>query len=262
MVTGLLDSISEKRARLDQLRPLTPDALARLDHYYDVEVTYASNAIEGNTLTAVETTLVIEKGVTIGGKPLKDHLEALDHYDAMRFIRELGRQSTPLTESDIRSLHALVVRRSQPEIAGRYADLPRYVRTETGRHTFPSPVEVPALMSDFARWLAAAPNTAETAVKAHRTLVDIHPFNDGNGRTARLLMNLVLIRGGYPPVAVRPEDRVAYIHALQAAQSGQGSEAFDRLMYERLDATLNDYMDILSRSIAGAPTGAHEEDPS
>jgi Fic family protein len=113
-----------------------PEALARLEHYYDIELTYTSNAIEGNTLSAVETTLVIEKGITVSGKPLKDHLEALDHYDAIRYVRELGRRDTPITESDVRNLHRLVVQRSSPEIAGQYATLPRYVRTETGT---PSP---------------------------------------------------------------------------------------------------------------------------
>jgi len=128
-------NIAAKKERLDQLRPLSPEALAKLEHYYDLELTYTSNAIEGNTLSPVETTLIIEQGITIGGKPLKDHLEALDHYDAIRFVRELARQqSTPLTESDVRNLHSLVVRRSRPEIAGRYADLARYVRTEIGRH--------------------------------------------------------------------------------------------------------------------------------
>jgi Fic family protein len=239
---GLLQAVAVKKERLDQLRPLSPQALARLEHYYDIELTYTSNAIEGNTLTAVETTLVIEKGITIGGKPLKDHLEALDHYAAMHYIRELGRQSTHLTETDIRNLHSLVVQRSQPEIAGRYADLSRYVRTETGRHAFRAPAEIPPLMGDFAAWLRGAPDTPGTAFTAHRRLVDIHPFNDGNGRTARLLMNLVLIRGGYPPAAVRPEDRLAYTRALQQAQAGQGTEAFDRLLYERLDATLQDYL--------------------
>jgi len=146
----LLTSIAAKRKRLDELRPLSLQALANLEHYYDIELTYTSNAIEGNTLSPVETTLVIEKGITISGKPLKDHLEALDHYDAIRYVRELARHETPLTESDVRSLHRLVMQRSAPEIAGQYADLPRYVRTETGRHSFPSPAEVPALMGDFA----------------------------------------------------------------------------------------------------------------
>jgi Fic family protein len=241
----LLDAIADKKQRLDRLRPLSPEALSKLEHYYDVEITYTSNAIEGNTLSPVETTLVIEQGVTISGKPLKDHLEALDHYDAIRYVRELAREKTPLTESDVRNLHRLVVMRSRPDIAGKYADLARYVRTDTGRHEFPSPAEIPALMGDFGRWLGTASDSPETAFAAHLRLVDIHPFNDGNGRTARLLMNLVLIRCGYPPIAVRPEDRPGYIRALQQSQAGQGTESLDQLLYERLDATLGEYLHTL-----------------
>jgi Fic family protein len=247
----LLTSIAAKKKRLDECRPLPAQALANLEHYYDVELTYTSNAIEGNTLSPVETTLVIEKGITISGKPLKDHLEALDHYDAIRYVRELARQETPLTESDVRNLHKLVMRRSAPEIAGQYASLPRYVRTETGRHSFPSPAEVPARMGDFAGWLATAPNTPDTAFIAHRRLAGIHPFNDGNGRTARLLMNLILIRGGYPPIAVRPEDRLEYIRSLQQEQAGQGAESFDVLLYRRLDATLGEYLSALEEAWSG-----------
>ncbi len=235
-------SIAAKRDRLDRLRPLSAEALNRLEHYYDVEITYTSNAIEGNTLTPVETTLVIEQGITITGRPLKDHLETLDHYDAIRYVRELASEKRSLIENDLRNLHRLTMQRSRPDIAGRYADLARYVRTETGRFEFPSPAEIPALMGDFVGWLSPAPATPEVAFTAHRRLVDIHPFNDGNGRTARLLMNLILIRGGYPPVAVRPEDRLAYIRALQQSQAGQGTESFDALLYERLDATLGEYL--------------------
>lgn len=241
----LLLSIGEKKRRLDELRPLSAEALTRLEHYYDVELTYTSNAIEGNTLTAVETTLVIEKGITVSGKPLKDHLEALDHYEAIRWVRELGRQATPITESDIRNLHRLVVQRSAPEIAGQYANLPRYVRTETGRHTFPSPAEISPLMNDFAQWLKTAPVNPETAFAAHQRLVDIHPFHDGNGRTARLLMNLVLIRAGYPPIAVRPEDRLEYILSLQEEQAGQSADRLRALLYQRLDETLNECLNAL-----------------
>jgi Fic family protein len=247
---SLLESIAEKKARLYRLRPLSPEALSNLEHYYDVEITYTSNAIEGNTLSPVETTLVIDKGITIGGKPLKDHLEALDHYDAIRYVRTLARDTggkTPLSESDVRNLHQLVVQRSRPDIAGRYADLPRYVRTDTGRHEFPSPIEIPALMGDFAKWLASAPDTPEAAFAAHRRLVDIHPFNDGNGRVARLLMNLILIRGGYPPIAVRPEDRASYVLALQQSQAGLGNESFDHLLYERLDVTLAEYLSAVEK---------------
>lgn len=241
----LLTSIATKKKHLDELRPLPPKALADLEHYYDIELTYTSNAIEGNTLSAVETALVIEKGITVGGKPLKDHLEALDHYDAIRCVRELALQERPIVESDVRNLHKLVMQRSAPEIAGQYADLPRFVRTEAGRYAFPSPAQVPALMGDFAGWIALARNTPETAFDAHRRLVDIHPFNDGNGRTARLLMNLVLIRGGYPPVAVRPQDRLEYIHSLQEEQAGGGAGRFNTLLYGRLDETLSEYLNAL-----------------
>lgn len=174
-----IDAIADKKSRLDGLRPFSPEALGRLEHYYDVEITYTSNAIEGNTLSAVETTLVIERGITIGGKPLKDHLEALDHYDAILYVRELAGEKTPLKESDVRDLHRLVMQRSNPGIAGTYAGLARYVRTDAGRHWFPSPSEIPSLTGDLAKWLAAAPDTPEAAFTAHRRLVDIHPFNDG-----------------------------------------------------------------------------------
>jgi Fic family protein len=237
---SLLAAIHAKQAELDRLRSRVPDGLTNFDHARDIELTYTSNAIEGNTLTAAETTLVIEQGITVAGKPLKDHLEAVDHYDAIRYVRELARQGTPSTEMDIRGLHRLVVLRSRPDIAGSYANQGRYVLTDGGRHAFPPPVQVPALMGDFAAWLRSAADTPQTAFRAHHDLVDIHPFNDGNGRTARLLMNLILIRGGYPPVAVRPQDRPAYILALQRNQAGQGSDSFYQLLYQRLDATLDE----------------------
>jgi Fic family protein len=245
-VTKLLASIAGKKHQLDRMRPISPEALRNLEHYYDVEITYSSNAIEGNTLSPVETTLVIEKGITIAGKPLKDHLEALDHYDAIRYVRELASEDTPLTEADIRNLHRLVMQRSRPDIAGQYADLARFVRTETGRYQFPAPAEVPALMGDFATWLRAEKATPETAFAAHRKLVDIHPFNDGNGRTARLLMNLILIRAGYPPVAIRPQDRPVYILGLQESQGGQGTENLDALLFESLNETLSEYLSALA----------------
>jgi len=243
-------SIEEKKAQLDRFRPLRPHALDNLEHVQNLELTYTSNAIEGNTLSQVETNLIIEEGITVGGKKLKEHLEAIDHYEAIRYVRDMARRwSSPLTEFDIRNLHALVVKRSDPDIAGRYATSARYVNTDLGRHHFPSPGEIPALMGDFAAWLGQASATPDTAFVAHRRVVDIHPFNDGNGRTARLLMNLILIRGGYPPIAVRPGDRLAYIRGLQQAQPGQGDEAFQHLLYERLDATLEEYLSALREAL-------------
>jgi Fic family protein len=249
MLDVLVEGVEEKKAQLHRLRPLSPHALGNLEHAYDLELTYTSNAIEGNTLTQIETNLVIEKGITVGGKKLKDHLEAIDHYDAIRYVREAARKTAPLTEFDIRNLHALVLKRSDPDIAGSYATSTRYMATDSGRHTFPSPAEVPSLMGEFAAWLRDSPATPETAFLAHRRLVDIHPFNDGNGRTARLLMNLVLIKGGYPPIAVRPEDRLAYLHALQESQAGRGDGEFMHLLYQRLDATLGEYLSALREAL-------------
>ncbi len=255
-----LQDIAAKKAELDRLRARAPGGLTNLEHSYDLELTYTSNAIEGNTLTAVETTLVIEQGITVAGKPLRDHLEAIDHYEAIRYVRDIARRSVPLTEMDVRSLHRLVMLRSHPGIAGSYATQGRFVLTDSGRHAFPAPAEIPALLGDFAAWLAQAADTPETAFTAHRRLVDIHPFNDGNGRTARLLMNLILIRGGYPPVAVRPQDRPAYIHALQAAQDGQGSAAFDGLLYQRLDATMGEFLSALREAVAVPQTSGRVSD--
>ena len=237
---NLLAAIAAKKAERDRLRQRPSAGLDNFEHSQDLELTYTSNAIEGNTLTAAETTLVIEQGITIAGKPLRDHMEAVDHFGALRYVRDLARQSAALTEFDVRTLHRLVMLRSAPDIGGRYADQGRYVLTDAGRHAFASPAELPALMGDFSAWLGTAANTPATAFTAHRRLVEVHPFNDGNGRTARLLMNLVLIRAGYPPVAVRPVDRPAYIAALQAAQAGQGADAFDRLLFRRLSETLDE----------------------
>jgi Fic family protein len=245
----LIQQIAAKKVELDRLRPLAPHGLDNLNRSRDFELTYTSNAIEGNTLTAAETRMVIEHGITIGGKPLKDHLEAVDHFEALRFVRDLAPQRVPLRETDIRNLHRLVMQRSDPDMAGRYASQGRYVETDSGRHYFPSPAEVPPLMGDLAKWLAAASATPETAFTAHRRLVEIHPFDDGNGRTARLLMNLLLLRGGYPPVAVRPQDRPAYIDALQHAQAGRGNEPFEKLLYGRLDATLGESLIALQESL-------------
>ncbi|BAB49808.1 Fic family protein [Mesorhizobium japonicum] len=247
-------TVFAKKRQLDALRKRgRPGALDGLEHSQRIDITYTSNAIEGNTLTAGETALVLEKGITISGKPLKDHLEAVDHARALNWVLEIASQSsTPIVEADIRNLHHLVVANTKPEIAGRYADSARYVNTDAGVYDFPPPMDVPALMERFCQWLGTARNTPQTAFEAHRRLVDIHPFNDGNGRTARLLMNLVLARAGYPPVAIRPEDRPAYIAALETAQRGGGHAAFDRLLFDRLDQTLDMYLDAARQAQASS----------
>ncbi len=197
----LLQDIATKKARLDALRPISVPALRELQKYYDVELTYTSNAIEGNTLTLRETAEVIEHGITVGGKKLKDHLEAVDHYEAVLWMREIASQDIPVGENVVQELHRKIVARSEPHIAGIYS--PHRRRIAGSPVVFPNPLKLPELMRDFGVWLQAAPPTPKAAFDAHFQLPAIHPFTDGNGRTARLLMNLLLIRGGYVPVAVR-----------------------------------------------------------
>jgi Fic family protein len=250
MLTDLIRSIEHKKAQLDRLRPLTAGALAGLQKYYDIELTYTSNAIEGNALTHRETAEVIEHGVTVAGKSLRDHLEALDHYEAVQWVRGVAAQTAPLGESTVCELHRRIVARSQPAISGIYSPHPR--RIAGSPVIFPNPLKVPQLMEEFGAWLSAAPSTPEGAFEAHFRLTAVHPFSDGNGRTARLLMNLMLIRGGYPPIAVRPEDRKAYLDALERASLADDLQPLQGLMHARLDATLGEYLSALQEALPPA----------
>ena len=247
MLTALIDNIKQKKAQLDRLRPMSAAALAQLQKHYDVELTYTSNAIEGNTLTLRETAEVIEHGITVGGKSLRDHLEAVDHYEALLWMRELAAHTTPIGESTVCELHRRIVTRSQPEIAGIYSQLPR--RIAGSPVVFPNPVKIPQLMEEFDTWLKAAPSDPVSAFEAHFRLTAIHPFGDGNGRTARLLMNLLLIRGGYPPLAVRPEDRKTYLDSLERASLTGDAATYQTLMHQRLDATLGAYLSALREAL-------------
>ncbi len=247
MIEAIARSIEQKKAQLDRLRPLSAAALAQLQKHYDVELTYSSNAIEGNTLTLRETAEVIEHGITVGGKPLRDHLEAVDHYDAVLWMRELAATAKPIGEDVVCELHRRIVARSQPGVAGVYSRLPR--RIAGSPVVFPNPAKIPALMQQFAEWLKAAAPVPATAFEAHFRLTAIHPFGDGNGRTARLLMNLLLIREGYPPIAVRPEDRKSYLDALERGSLADDLQPFQSLMHERLNAALDEYLNILQEAL-------------
>jgi Fic family protein len=258
MLETIIASIEQKKARLDSLRPLSAPALAQLQKHYDVDLTYTSNAIEGNTLTLRETAEVIEHGITVGGKSLRDHLEAVDHYEALLWMRDLAAATTAVDDNVVCELHRRIVARSQPDIAGIYSQLPR--RIAGSNVIFPNPAKIPDLMEDFGAWLKAAPSDPASAFEAHYRLVSIHPFGDGNGRAARLLMNLMLIRGGYPPVPVRLEDRKAYLDSLERASLTEDLTPYRILMHGRLDATLGEYLRALQEALP-QPDPIHSHNP-
>ncbi|MBV9267793.1 MAG: Fic family protein [Acidobacteriaceae bacterium] len=239
-MTDVRSRVEVKKAELDRLRPLARRGLAALAAWYDVELTYTSNAIEGNTLTRVETAEVIEKGLTIGGKPLKDHLEAIGHKEALRFVRDLAQREDPVRESDVRQIHALILMSADPSEAGKYSDHDRVIKGSP--LVLPSAWELKPLMSDFGVWLSAVEPGPEAAFDAHAKLVTIHPFSDGNGRTARLLMNLLLLRAGYAPVVIGPEHRIRYLDSLQALQLHGHEEPYKQFLYERLESGLDEHL--------------------
>ena len=246
-MTAGRDEIGALKARLDALRPLTAASLDALAAWYDVELTYTSNAIEGNTLTRSETALVLDKGITVRGKPLRDHMEAIDHREALTYVRRLAARGEPLREGDVRDLHGLVLARSQPDEAGRYGGHQRAVAGSTV--TFPSPSEIGPLMAEFGTWLSGTVPTYDEAFEAHYRLVTIHPFSDGSGRTARLLMNLLLLRGGHPPIAIGPEERADYLDALERRQLDGGEEPYVAFMTDRLLASLRHHIEHAERAL-------------
>lgn len=242
---NILYEIAERKAALDELRPLSDNALANLQKHYDVELTFTSNAIEGNTLTHRETAEVIDHGITVGGKSLREHLEAVDHYQAVLWVREQATLNVTVDQRTICELHRQIVARSQPDIAGIYSNHTR--RIAGSRVIFPNPMKIPALMDKLGEWLRTTMPSHDVAFDAHFRLTAIHPFSDGNGRTSRLLMNLLLIRAGYPPVAIRPEDRKTYLDTLEHGSLADNLMPYLEFMHNRLNDTLADYLSALQQ---------------
>lgn len=237
------DRLSEKKQMLDGYRPLPRALVKNLDDWFRVELTYTSNAIEGNTLTRRETAVVIEKGLTVGGKSLKEHLEATNHARAFDFIQTLiTKKPKQLTAHDLLDLHSMILKSIDDENAGHYRRVP--VRISGSGVVLPNPKKVPDLMDEFQSWLTGkyALHPVAFAGEAHYRLVTIHPFVDGNGRTARLLMNLLLMMNGYPPAIIRKRDRLAYIGALETAQLGGSKADYDRLIAKAVDRSLDIYL--------------------
>lgn len=238
--------LTAKKKKLDSFRPLPQELVKNLDEWFKIELTYTSNAIEGNTLTRAETALVVEKGITVKGKSLKEHLEATNHVEALDYVKTLiTKKRQDLTENDILEIHRLILNKIEAESAGRYRT--QHARLTESDVVLPNPIKIPDLMSEFIGWLIGDnPNhLIKIAADAHYKLVSIHPFSDGNGRTSRLLMNLLLMQMSYPPAVIRKEDRLAYINSLEKAQKGNGLDDFYSLIYEAVDRSLDIYLEAL-----------------
>ena len=218
----LLQRINEKKERLDALRPLPDWILARLRQSLNLEWIYNSNAIEGSTLTLQETRLILETGLTIGGKSIREHFEVINHQEAIVYIEDLVGQDVEITPYHVRQIHQLVLANIDDTNAGQYRKTS--VRIAGADHTPPDAWEIPQLLSDWGDWLVRAQgeeNPVVLAAQAHHRLVAIHPFIDGNGRTARLVMNLILMKNGYPPTVIERINHQQYYRVLSQADKGQ-----------------------------------------
>ena len=255
MLYGLcmhFEKLTEKKALLDQHRPLPPELLQNLEQWFLVELTYTSNAIEGNTLTRRETAVVVEKGLTVSGKSLVEHLEATNHAAALRGIMELvSVKTSDLSESTVLDIHNTILRGIDDGNAEHYRSVP--VRISGSEVILPNPRKVPDLMAHFIENITTESNLlpVELAAEAHYQLVTIHPFVDGNGRTARLLMNLILMQHGFPPALIRKRDRLRYIGSLEKAQLGGSKDAYYKIIAAAVDRSLDIYLKALSDSPDG-----------
>jgi len=216
-----IKEIDKLNKEIDKFRPIEKNLLNQIKEYYRIGLTYSSNAIEGNTLTETETKVVLEDGLTIAGKPLRDHYEATGHSEAYDMVYDLAKKKT-ITEKDILKIHKLFYYRIDQENAGHYRKVP-VVITGT-EYVPPAPSKVPALMKKFVTGISSLRkkyHPVEVAALIHKGLVDIHPFVDGNGRTARLLMNLVLFQAGYTITIIPPVLRADYIALVKKSQTGK-----------------------------------------
>lgn len=239
---NILIQIDRKKQELDTKRPLTEGEVARLNEEFIIEYTYNSNAIEGNTLTLRETDLVL-RGLTIDKKPLKDHMEAVGHKEAFEFVTELVKENTPISEYIIKQIHYLVLADKKDD-RGVYRRIP--VRIMGAQHEPVQPYLIELKMVQLLQEFNESTEHIVTKLaRFHIEFEGIHPFIDGNGRTGRLLVNLELMKAGYPPIDIKFTDRIMYYNAFDEYHVKNNLSAMERLFASYIEAGLDKYLAML-----------------
>lgn len=241
----VFEEIERKKELLSSMRPLTQGEVERLREEFMVEFTYNSNAIEGNTLTLKETAMALE-GMTIDQKPLKDHMEAIGHRDAFLLVIDIASKEIPLSESVIKQIHSLVLI-DRPEDRGTFRRIPVRIMgayTEPVQPYLIEPKITDLLATDEER--KAKMGTIERIARFHLEFEGIHPFIDGNGRTGRLILNLDLIRNGYPPINVKFTDRKKYYDAFDEYYRNGNADKMTELIAGYVNERLEDYLTVLN----------------
>lgn len=246
LIISLKESIIAKKLLLDKYQPIDPIITKNMGQWLRNEITYTSNALEGNTLTRQETHLILEEGITIGGKRVNEILETINHDSALKFVIELAKNKTisKLKEQDLLNIHSIILKGIDDINSGKYRNLP--VRISGSTMIPPNYLKVPELMKNMVQNINQNSkdkyNTIDSAIEAHYQLVSIHPFVDGNGRTARLLLNLILLMDNYPMVFIAKEERTQYLSALEKAQIGGSKDDYELLMLKAIERSLDLYL--------------------
>ena len=241
----MFETIDSLKNKLDAQRPLSPSIIKNLQEDLILRWTYHSNAIEGNTLTLLETKVVLE-GITVGGKALREHFEAINHRNAIYYVEDIIKKEEPFSEWQIRNIHQLILKNIDDENAGRYRQ--QNVLISGATNTPPDYTLLNDKMAQFIDWYntkADLMHPIERAAKVHADFVGIHPFIDGNGRTSRLLMNLELMKAGYPPCVITVENRLAYYKALDQWMAFGKTEAFNQLVADAVLEGFKPYQVVL-----------------
>lgn len=241
----LLRSILGKKRELDSHRPLNKSIVKKLEEEFSIAWTYNSNAIEGNTLSLQETEMVINSGITVGGKTVNEHLEAINHKKGIDFIRSIVLRKEKITEKTILKLHEYILSSIDDNSAGNYRK--ENVRIIGAHHIPPQAIKIPRLMNEFMEWFYQNEykgNIPQFASDIHYKLVMIHPFIDGNGRVARLFMNLILLKHGFPPAIILKVDRKRYYRVLNEANLGN-KDPLDNFVGRSIERSLIIYLNTI-----------------